>query len=246
MWSAFRAFAERIGLSAEKVAEVEREEGVSRIQDPLRSEVSYMVRPDPDWTARIGEAWKKTLVNSRRETAGAIQVPEGLLSVTEADIPESGITVTVAPGRYDVMFTVAHLGSAETYDYEEHISHAFVLLDSDREVSLIEPLTDEDGIELSIDAYSVAFSPAGVLPEIAGDHPGRWTLRISDLMHPKLPERAPTSLKSIKIESDDKTGAAIILYGGHGRGNYPVFRMADANGNNIGVMIDFFVDNRPW
>ncbi|GEM_PF-3317433 len=246
MWSAFRAIAARIGLSAENVAEVEREEGVSRIQDPLRSEVSYMVRPDPDWTARIGEAWKETLENSRREAAGNVQIPDGLLSVANADTPESGVTVTVAPGRYDVMFTVAHLGSVETHDYEEHISHVFLLLDSDREVALIEPLRDDEGIELSIDAYCVAFSPAGVLREIAGDHLGRWTLRIGDLMHPKSPERADSSLKSIRIESDDKAGAVIILYGGHGRGKYPLFRITDANGNNIGVMIDFFVDNRPW
>ena len=38
-------------------------------------------------------------------------------------------------------------------------------------------------------------------------------------------------------------GAGIILYAGYGRGDYPLFRLADVSGNTIGVMADFFVDN---
>ena len=193
----------------------------------------------------MGEAWNGTLVNSRRETAGTVPIGDGLLSVAKADTPANAVTVTVVPGHYEVTFTVAHSGAEETYDYVEYISHAFVLLEGNRNVALIEPLTDENGVELGLNAYGVAFARAGVLQEIAGDHLGHWTLRIGALMHPKSPEGVVSSRKSIKVESDDKSGAAIILYGGNGRGDYPLFRMADVNGNNIGIMIDFFVDNRP-
>jgi len=246
MWSAFRALASRIGLSAEHVAEIERNGAASVVQDPLNSRVGYRVRPDPDWTARMSEAWNETLANSRREMAGTIPIEDGLLSVAEANTPENAVTATVVPGSYKVTFTVAHMGAEETYDYEEDVSHAFVLLEGERSVALIEPLTDENGIELGVNAYAVAFARAGVLSQIAGDHAGRWTLRISDLMHPKSAEGDVSSRRSIKIENNDKSGAAIILNGGHGRGDYPLFRMADVNGNNIGIMVDFFVDNRPW
>jgi len=194
----------------------------------------------------MSEAWNETLANSRREMAGTIPIEDGLLSVAEANTPENAVTATVVPGSYKVTFTVAHMGAEETYDYEEDVSHAFVLLEGERSVALIEPLTDENGIELGVNAYAVAFARAGVLSQIAGDHAGRWTLRISDLMHPKSAEGDVSSRRSIKIENNDKSGAAIILNGGHGRGDYPLFRMADVNGNNIGIMVDFFVDNRPW
>jgi hypothetical protein len=245
MWSAFKAIASRIGLSAEKVEEVERDGDVALVQHPLNSEISFIVRPDPDWTARLGEAWNGVLVNSRRETAGTIRIEDGLLSIADAVTPDSALTAIVVPGHYEVTFTVAHSGADETSDYEEHVSHAFVLLEGARKVALIEPLTDEDGIELVVDAYAVAFARAGVLQEIAGNHAGRWMLRIGELMRPKSVE-GDSRRNSVKVENDDKSGAAIIMYGGYRRGDYPLFRMADADGNNIGIMIDFFVDNRPF
>ncbi|MBB5712997.1 hypothetical protein [Sphingomonas xinjiangensis] len=246
MWSAFKVLASRIGLTAEQVAEVQRNEGDSIVQDPLHPEIGYMVRPDPDWTARMGEAWNGTLANSRRESAGTIPIEDGLLSVAEADTPGNSVTAVVVPGSYEVTFTVAHMGAEETYDYLEYVSHAFVLLEGRRNVALIEPLADENGVELGLNASWVAFARAEVLQEIAGDHFGRWTLRIGDLMYRKSAEGVVSSLTSIKIENDDKSGSAIILKSGHGRGNYSLFRIADVNGNNVGIMVDFFIDNRPW
>lgn len=245
MWSAFRALAVRVGLSSEQIADVERGGVASLVQDPLDPLAQYKVRPDPDWTRRMREAWHGTLINSRRETAGVIPVGTGKLSIAEADTPENAVTVQAVSGQYEVTLTVAHIGAEETYDYEEHISHAFALLRDNGGVTLIEPLTDEHGNELSVNAFRFAFAGAGVLKEIAGDHAGRWTLRLGDLMHPRADDGSVSSRRSIRVESDDGSGAAIIFYGGHSRGSYPLFRMADVNGDTIGVMIDFFVDNRP-
>jgi hypothetical protein len=245
MWSAFKALAARIGLSSEQIADVERNGGVSLVRDPLNPKVQYKVRPDADWTQRMGEAWSGTLTNSRRETAGIIPVDNGLLSIMEAHSPKNAITAQVVPGKYEITLTIAHMGAEETYDYEEHVSHAFALLQDNRDVASIEPLTDENGIELRVDAYEVAFAGAGVLQEIAGDHAGQWMLRMSGLMHPKSAEGNVSSRKSIRVVNDDESGAAIILDAGYGREDYPLFRLADVQGNTIGVMADFFVDNRP-
>jgi hypothetical protein len=246
MWSALKALATRIGLSSEQVADVERDGDISLVQDSSNPRVQYKVRPDPDWTRRMGEAWSGTLTNSRRETAGIIPVGNGLLSIVEAHSPENAITAQVVPGKYEITLTIAHMGAEETYDYEEHVSHAFALLQDNRDVASIEPLTDEHGVELRVDAHGVAFAGAGILQEIAGDHAGRWTLRISGLMHPKSADGNVSSRNSIRVENDDESGAAIILYAGYGRGEYPLFRLADVNGKTVGVMADFFVDNRPW
>lgn len=193
----------------------------------------------------MGEAWNETLINSRREAAGTISIGNGLLSIAEAREPENAISAQVVLGQYAVTFTVVHMGAEETYDYEEYVSHAFALLEGNRGVALIEPLTDENGIGLCINAYDIAFASDGVLREVAGGDAATWVLRIIDLMNPKYDDEIVSEYKSIKVENDNNTGAAIILCGGHGRGDYPLFRMADVNGDTIGVMVDFFVDNRP-
>ena len=246
MWSAFRSLAARIGLSSEKVAEVERAESASLVEDPLNPHVQYRVRPSANWTERLGEAWNGTLTNSRRELAGTIPVSHGLLTVTKADVLEIGITVQVAPGEYEVTLIIARRGAEETYDYEEHVSHAFALLRGEKDVVSIAPLEDENGVELGLVAFAVAFAGAGVFQQIAGCHAGRWTLRMGDLLHPKSAGENALNLKSAKVESDDGAGAAIILHGGYGRGDYPVFKLTNGSGETVGVMIDFFVDNRPW
>src|SRR3546814_12551911 len=79
---------------------------------------------------------------------------------------------------------------------------------------------------------------------LAGDHLGRWTLRKLDLFHPKISETTKASLKSARV-GDDDLEAAIMLDAGEGRGDYPLFSMADAAGNIVGVLMDFFLDNRP-
>lgn len=245
MWHQFRALAARLGLAAQEVEAVERAGGVSLVQDPHDPQVQFKVGPDPDWTQRIGEAWNETLVNSRRESAGTIWIDEGLLEISNADSPEQSVTVQVVPGRYEVIFTVAHLGSNETYDYEEHVSHAFVLLEGNRRVAAIEPFIDDHDVELGLEACEVAFAKPGVLQRLAGDHLGRWTLRKLDLFHPKISETTKASLKSARV-GDDDLETAIMVDAGHGRGDYPLFSMADADGNIVGVLMDFFVDNRPW
>ncbi len=246
MWTAFKALAASIGLSPERVAQVERDGGVSLVQHPLNPELYIKVRPDPDWNQRLGEAWNGTLINSRTEQAGTIPVSNGLLAIAEADTVHNEAIARVVPGQYEVSFVVAHHGAEETYDYEEHISHAFAVLQNSEDVVSIEPLTNDYGIELGVDdAYGVAFAAAGVLKEIVGDHAGRWMLRMGDLMHPRSPDGNVVSNKSFRVESNDGPGAAIILHGGCGRGNYPLWRLADVNGNTVGVIADFFVDNRP-
>ena len=48
----------------------------------------------------------------------------------------------------------------------------------------------------------------------------------------------------------DGTGVLIACNAGYrpgfGREDYSLFRLADAEGNTVGVLVDFFVDNRPW
>lgn len=208
--------------------------------------VQYRVRPDADWTERLGEAWNGTLINSRREPAGSVSISDGLLTITKADVFETGTTVQVAPGEYQITLVIAHSGAEETYDYEEHVSHVFALLQGEQNVVSIEPLEDEHGVELGIIAYAVAFARAGVFQQIAGQHAGRWMLRMGDLFHPKSADGNALNLKAAKVDRDDGSGSAIILYGGYGRGDYPIFKLTNESGETVGVMVDFFVDNRPW
>lgn len=246
MWSAFRSLAARIGLSTEQVVEVESKAEAHLVEDPLNPLVRYWVRPDPNWTERLGEAWNGTLVNSRRESAGTIPLANGLLTVATGHLPHEGITTRVVPGDYEVVLIIAHMGEQTNDDYEEHISHAFALLNDKRDVASIKPLTDEQGVELGVAAYLTAFAGAGVLQQVAGDHAGRWSLRIMGLFHPKDPEGNVSHRKAVRIVSDNGSGAAIFFHAGTNRGDYPLFSINDAQGNTVGVMADFFVDNRPW
>src|SRR3546814_4570970 len=80
-------------------------------------------------------------------SAGMILIGEGSLKISNADSPKQSVTVQVVPGRYEVLFSVAHRGSNETYDYEEHVSHAFVLLESHARVAAIEPFIGDHDVE---------------------------------------------------------------------------------------------------
>jgi hypothetical protein len=241
MWTAFRALAARIGLSSKQVMDVERAGGGSLVQHPLNPDMYIKVLPDPDWSQRLGEAWNGTLINSRRQTVGTIPIPNGLLSIAEAYTPDNETVAEVVPGQYEVTLVVAWQGAEETDDYEEQVSHAFALLQGKRNVASIVLLTNENGVELGVDAHAVAFSSTGALKKIAGDHLGRWTLKLSA----SIPSRWADGNKSIRLETDVDSGAAIIFNGGHGRDDYPLWKLADVDGNTIGVMADFFVDNRP-
>lgn len=245
MWSSFKALAARIGLPAEKVAAVEKEGGASLVPHPLDDRVEFLVRADPDWTLRLGEAWQGTLVNSRRETAGNFQIIDRLLEINDVDSPGKSITVPVVPGEYEVILTIAHLGSEETYDYEEYISHAFAILKGNRPVAAIKPLSDEEGVELRVNAYTVGFGTDRVVREAGSDHADRWSLKLIKMFYQEYPS-ADSRRDWITINSDNVPGAVIAFHAGHGKGDYPVFRLSDANGQTIGVLADFFVDNRPW
>ncbi|MFS2110641.1 hypothetical protein ACCC88_13190 [Sphingomonas sp. Sphisp140] len=201
MWSEFRSLAARIGLSPKKVAEIERAGLPSLVEDPLNPEVQYRVRPDADWTERLDQAWNGTLARSRREPAGTISISDGLLTITKADVFETGITVPVAPGEYEVTLVLAHSGAEDTYDYEEHVSHAFALLRGEKKVVSIEPLEDEHGTELGVVAYAVAFASAEVFQQIAGHHAGRWTLRMGELLHPKSAEGSALNLSRRRLRA---------------------------------------------
>jgi hypothetical protein len=246
MWSTFRAIAARIGLSAEQVAAVEREGKTTIVQDPRNSEIGYIVRPDPDWTERMGEAWKGTLVNSRRKSAGTIPVDDGRLVIADLSSPEQTVTAQVTPGTYEIILTIAHLGAEETHDYEEHVSHAFALLSGNKAVSVIEPMADESGTEVGVEVTStMAFASDGVLQQIADVGPvGRiWTMR--DLRGLKSAVADESGCTSVRAENNDGSGALIAFHAGHGREDYPLFSLFDADGNTVGVLVDCFVDNRP-
>lgn len=245
MWTHFRAIAARIGLSREQVEAVERGGVPTLVQDPLNSQIHYHVRPDADWTQRMGKAWEGTLVNSRRESAGTLPIPDGRMVIAEVSSPEQGVTVRVAPGEYEVMLTIAHEGSEETYDYAEYVSHAFALLRGCEDAALIEPMTAEDGTELGVEATSTAFAGEGVLEQIAASHPGGRIWTMYDLVRSETPEADVSDRKSARAVTVDGTGALIVINAGQDMEDFPLFRIADADGNTIGVLMDFFVDNRP-
>lgn len=245
MWTHFRAIAARIGLSREQVEAVERGGVPTLVQDPLNSQVHYRVRPDPDWTERMGEAWEGTLVNARRESAGILPIPDGRMLIADLSSPEQGVTAQVAPGEYEVMLTIAHVGSEETYDYAEYVSHAFALLRGREDAALIEPMTAGDGSELGVEATSMAFAGEGVLERIAADRPGGRIWTMYDLIRSETPEADVSDRKSARAVTDDGSGALIVVRAGRDREDFPLFRIADPDGNTIGVLMDFFVDNRP-
>jgi hypothetical protein len=246
MWNQLRAIAARIGLSQERVEAIEREGAPALVEDPRNSEIQYHVRADPDWTQRMSDAWHGTLVNSRRESAGTLPVPDGRLLIADPASPELGVPARVVPGDYEVVLTIAHLGSEETYDYEEHVSHAFALLRDNEGVATIEPMTDEDGTELGVDAATVAFASAGAIERIAAALPSGRILTIFDVLRSTEPGAELSDREWARAATEDGRGALVAMSAGYGREDYPLFRIADEKGSTIGVLADFFVDNRPY
>ncbi len=245
MWSSFRALARRIGRSVEQIDAVERG-CVTQVQHPLAEDTHFMVRSDPDWSQRLMDAWKGKLVNSRREEAGAIVLDGGLLAASNSDWPCDGPAIPVVPGAYHVVLTVAYEGAEQTFDYAEHVSHAFLTLAGDHDVAIIEPCLDENGTELEVNAYGIAFAVAGVLPRINGDHAGLWSLRLIESARAARDSGEGAERYSFMIPNDDGSVAAICWHGGYGRADYPLFRLVDSDGRTVGVAADFHVDNRPW
>jgi hypothetical protein len=160
MWSQFRRLAAAIGLSPEQVEAVERGGKATLVPIPINREIRIRVRPDPDWTQRMHEAFEGTLANTRRETAGTIPIADGQLVIADGNAPEAAVTAHVAAGEYEVVLTVAYEGEEQTDefertdDYEEYVSHAFALLRDNKGVTTIEPLTDENGVELWVGGRS--------------------------------------------------------------------------------------------
>lgn len=260
MWSQFRRLAAAFGLTPEEIEAVERGGKATLVPHPLNSEILIRARPDPDWTQRMREAFEGTLANTRRERAGTIPIPNGQLVIADPNAPEAAVTAHVTAGEYEVVLTVAHEGDEQTDeyertdDYEEYVSHAFALLRDNKGVTNIEPLTDEKGVELWVEGAIVAFAGAGVIPQIAAEQPGLSTWRthwtVPDLLRIVDPEANLLDAQAVRFPTKDGTGVLIACNAGYrpgfGRDDYPLFRLADAEGNIVGVMVDFWVDNRPW
>lgn len=246
MWEQFRAIANRIGLSRKEIEDVERGGEPTLVQYPLNPEVQIRVRPDPDWTSRIADAWQGELVNSRQQSAGAIPITDGRLHIGEVSDPDQGVTARVVAGEYEIVLTIAHRGDEASGDYEEQVSHAYALLRGTDTVALIEPMTTDDETEIFVEAGTMAFAGAGVIEQIAAEHlDGRvWAMRSVLAQAKPAIERAETHFTH--VATGDGSGALISIDSGYGRGTYPLFRIADEAGNLVGVLIDFYFDNRPW
>lgn len=260
MWSQFRRLAAAFGLTPERIEAVERGGKATRVPVPLSSEILIGARPDPDWTQRRHEAFEGTLANTRRERAGTIPIPHGQLVIADPNAPEAAVTAHVTAGEYEVVLTVAYEGDEQTDeyertdDYEEYVSHAFALLRDNKGVTAIEPLTDENGVELWVGGAIVAFAGAGIMPRIAAEQPGLSTGRtdwtVPDLLRIVDPEANLIDAQSVRFPTKDGTGVLIACNAGYrpgfGREDYDLFRLADAEGNTVGVLVDFWVDNRAW
>lgn len=260
MWSQFRRLAAAIGLAPEQVEAVERGGKATLVPIPINSEIQIRVRPDPDWTQRMHEAFEETLAHTRREPAGTIPIADGRLVIADPNAPEAAVTAHVTAGEYEVVLTVAYEGEEQTDeyertdDYEEYVSHAVALLRDNKGVTAIEPLTDENGVELWVGGEIVAFAGAGVIPRIAAEQPvlGTWRTRwtIPDLLRIVDPEANLVDAQWVRFPTKDGTGVLIACNAGYrpgfGREDYSLFRLADAEGATVGVLVDFWVDNRPW
>ncbi len=243
MWSTFRAIAARIGLAPEQVAAIERGGQATLVQDPRNSEIQYIVRPDPDWMQRMGEAWRGTLANTRREPAGVIPITDGQLVIADPNSPDKAVNTHVIAGEYDVVLTVAHLGSE---DFEEHITHAVALLRDNKGVTTIEPLTDAKGVELGLDGSLAVFANAGVIEQITADHADLHYWTVSGLLRSVCSDVDNPVGKFARAVTKNGAGVLIAFNAGSGRHDYPLFRLADAEGSTVGVLVDFFVDNRLY
>jgi len=255
MWTMFRALAARIGWTAEQIEAVERGGKATLLPIPVNSDIQIRVRPDPDWAQRMREAVDGVLAHTRQERAGTIPVPQGELVIADPNlalglltrraINSDSVTAHVTAGEYEVVLTVAYSGAEETNDYEERLSHAFALLRDNKGVSTIEPLTDENGVELGVEGSTVAFSGAGVMAQIAAEQPGLNSWTVHRLLQVVLGEEGAPDAQSARVPTKDGTGALIAFHPGDWH-DYPLFRLADAEGATVGVLVEFYVDNRPW
>jgi hypothetical protein len=241
--------AAAFGLTAEQVEAVERGGKATLVPHPLNSEILIRARPDPDWTQRMHEAFEGTLANTRREPAGTLPIADGQLVIADPNAPEAAVTAHVIAGEYEVVVIVAYAGDEETDDYEEHVSHAFALLRDNKGVTAIEPLTDGNGVELWVEGAIVAFAGAGAMSRIAAEQPGLSTWTIPDLLRIVDPEANLIDAQWVRFPASDGTGVLIACNAGYrpgyGREDYSLFRLADAEGATVGILVDFWVDNRP-
>ncbi|HEY0026054.1 MAG TPA: hypothetical protein VGB24_24400 [Longimicrobium sp.] len=201
------------------------------------------------------EAFEGTLANTRREPAGTIPIADGQLVIADPNAPEAAVTAQVTAGEYEVVLTLAHEGAEQTDeyertdDYDEYVSHAFALLRDNKGVTAIEPLTDENGVELWVGGAIVAFAGTGVVPRIAAEQPGLSTWTVPELLRIVDPEANLLDAQSVRFPTRDGTGVLIACNAGYrpgfGREDYSLFRLADAEGATVGVLVDFWVDNRP-
>ena len=190
-WDRFRAVAARLGLSRETVEAVERGGEPTVVTDPGNPNIQYRVRPDPDWTGRMTDAWHGELVNSRQESAGTVPVPDGRLLIGDADAvrdPASvdGIIADVVAGDYEVVLTTAHKGAEGRGTYEEDVSHAWAVLRGHDGVALIEPMITSDGAERRIGTGKIIFAGTGATHRLADEHPEIGIWQIVNLTNPSV------------------------------------------------------------
>ena len=256
MWTLFRALAARIGWTPEQIEAVERGGKATLLPIPINRDILIRVRPDPDWAQRMREAVDGVLARTRQERAGTIPIPHGELVIADPElalgrlvgraINSDSVTARVTAGEYEVVVTVAYQGAEETNDYTEHVSHAFALLRGNKGVTTIEPLTDENGVELGVEGSTLAFSGSGVMAQIAAERPGLNTWTVHRLLRVVLGEEGAPDAQSARVPTKDGTGVLIAFNAGNGWQDYPLFRLADAEGATVGVLVEFYVDNRPW
>ena len=244
-WEQFRAIAARLGLSREKIEEVERGGVPTVVKVPINPIIGIRVRPDPDWTERLGDAWHGKLVNSRQEQAGAVPVADDRLHIGAPDAPENGITVHVMPGEYEVVLTIAHEGDEAEGDYEQKVSHVWAMLRGADGFS-IEPLTDANREEVGVETSLMAISGVGVSERLAAEHVDGRVWALSQFLIGVMHRGDQAKHHWARVATADASGAMIAVSAALGRNDYPIYRIDDADGNIVGVLADFYYDNRPW
>lgn len=156
-----------------------------------------------------------------------------------------GLPRGVPAGEYDVVVTVAQEGCEDEGTYAEHVSHAWALLGSVGDVDLIEPMLADDGTELFVEVGGIVLTANGVVERLVAEH-AQGAIWMLDHRLPIAWHNSGNDWKHWGRFPASGSGDALVrLSAGHGHDEYPAYRMVDRQGTTIGIMFDFYVDNRP-